>query len=217
MKCYSYKKLLTTRQQAAVSRLYVRQRLPAAETAKRLRLAVFRVTRFLRGGGLLRPQGDHSSPQKISLAERQKLEAEMPTTLDAILARKYGVSRERIRQIRRELGHPSSQVIRHQWTLRDRAQRRQKKKLARELRRANFLAAINLLSKRWMSGLPVSELAREYGVRNNTVQCRISHYRKQFPEKFPFRLDEHRVQGKLARRARELWQQQLRSKRLLAM
>jgi hypothetical protein len=102
------------------------------------------------------------------------------------------------------LGVPSSRVISHQRTLRARAERRQQHELARELRRqrrrANQLSIVNSFSKRWISGAPVPELAREYGIGPKTFLCRISRYRKQFPEKFPFRRAELTQEGKRARK-----------------
>src|ERR1017187_5602440 len=166
MKSYKYKKPLTARQQAAILRLYVRQRLPTPETAKRLQLSVDRVVQFLRERGVLRHQGP-ATPSKLSLAARQKLEGELATTMNAVLARKYGVSGERIRQIRQQLGSPSSQIVRHAWGVRARAKRREQERLAVELRqqqrRAKWLVAVNRLSKRWKSGVLVAELVQESG------------------------------------------------------
>ena len=110
----------TARQAAAILRLYVQQCLPSPETAKRLRLPMSRVVRFLRQQDVLRTQGGPGIPRRISLAARRRLESELPTTRDVVLARKYGVSKERVRQIRRGLGYPSSQILRHEGTIRAR-------------------------------------------------------------------------------------------------
>jgi hypothetical protein len=191
MKCYKYKKPLTARQQAVILRLYVQQRLPTPETAKRLRLPVFLVVRFLRKRGVLRRQGGLGIPRKISLAARQNLEGELATTMDVVLARKYGLSRERIRQIRQQLGGPSSQVVRHAWVVRARATRREQETRARELRQqqrqAKRLLAVNRLSKRWKSGVLVAELAQEFGFTRASMHTHIRRLRKQVPEKFPYR------------------------------
>jgi hypothetical protein len=190
MKSYKYKKPLTARQQAAILRLYVQQRLSTLKTAERLQLSVDRVVQFLRERGVLRHQGP-AKPSKLSLAARQKLEDELATTMDVVLARKYGLSHERIRQIRQQLGYPSSQIVRHAWAVRTRAKRREQKRLARELRqqqrRAKRLLAVNRLSKRWKSGARVVELAQEFGYTRAFMRLRICKLRKQFPEKFPFR------------------------------
>ena len=190
MKCYKYKKPFTARQQAAILRLYVQQCLPSPETAERLRLSVDHVKQFLRERGVLRHQGP-ATPSKLSLAARPKLEGELATTMDVVLARKYGLSHERIRQIRQQLGYPSSQIVRHAWAVRTRAKRREQKRLARELRqqqrRAKWLLAVNRLSKRWKSGVLVAELAQEFGHTRGSMHTYIVRLRKQFPEKFPFR------------------------------
>jgi hypothetical protein len=192
MKHSKRRKPFTARQQAAILRLYLQQRLSTAETAKRLRFTVDPVIRFLRKRGVTRGQGrPRGTPTKISVAARQHLEGELATTMDVVLARKYGVSRERIRQIRQELGYPSSQVIRRAWTIRAQAERRKQEKLALELRRrqrrAKRLLAINRLSKRWKSGVLVAELAKEIGYTLRSMHTHIRRLRIQFPEKFPYR------------------------------
>jgi hypothetical protein len=185
-----YKKPLTALQEAVILRLYVRRRLPTPETAKRLRLPVHLVVRFLHKRGVLRHQGP-ATPRKLSVAARQNLEGELATTMDGVLARKYGLSRERIRQIRQQLGYPSSQIVRHARAVCAQAKRREQKKLARELRqqqrRATRLLAVNRLSKLLKSGVLVAQLAQEFGVTRAALQVHICRLRKQFPEKFPHR------------------------------
>jgi hypothetical protein len=192
MKRSRQKKLFTAREEAAILRLYVRQQLPAAETATRLRLTPDRVVNFLRQRGVMRRQGSPpGTPRKISMAARQNLERELPTTMDVVLARKYGLSRERIRQIRGELGCPSSRILRRAWSARARAKRQKQEKLALELRRrqrrARRMLVINRLSKRWKSGMPVAELAREVSYTLDSMHTQIGRLRKQFPKKFPYR------------------------------
>src|ERR1017187_9771269 len=128
MKSYKYKKPLTARQQAAILRLYVQRRLPSLKTAKRLRLPESLVVGFLRKRGMLRHRGP-ATPSKLSLAARQKLEGELATTMDVVLARKYGLCRERIRQIRQQLGYPSSQIVRCALAVRAQSKRREQEKL----------------------------------------------------------------------------------------
>ncbi|MGD0060084.1 MAG: hypothetical protein ABSD58_11770 [Verrucomicrobiia bacterium] len=185
-----YKSPLTARQRAAILRLYEQQRLPCAKTAKRLRLSVRLVVGFLRKRGVLRRQGP-SIPRKLSLTARQKLEGEFATTLDVVLAKKYGLTKERIRQIRQEAGYPSSQVFRHALTVRAQAKHREEKQRVRELRlqqrRARRLLAVNRLSKRWKAGVPVAKLAQEFGYTLGYMSLRIHRLRKHFPGKLPFR------------------------------
>lgn len=187
-----YKKPLTARQQAAILRLYVQQHLPPAKMAKRLRLSVALVVRLLRKRGVLRRRGrPPGTPIKLSVAARKKLGGELATTMNRDLARKYGVSRERVRQIRQELGYPSSRVVRRAWAARARAKRQKQEKLVLELRqqqrRAKRLLAVSRLSKRWKSGVLVAKLAQELGVTRAYMHVRIVRLRKQFPEKFPCR------------------------------
>jgi hypothetical protein len=190
MKCYKYKKPFTARQQAAILRLYVQQCLPSPETAERLRLSVDHVKQFLRERGVLRHKGS-TTPRKLSLAARQKLEGELATTMDVVLARKYGLTRERIRQIRQQLGYPSSQIVRCALAVRAQSKRREQEKLALELRkqqrRAKRLLVVNRLSKRWKSGVLPEELAQEFGYTRGGLYTTICKLRKQFPQKFPIR------------------------------
>jgi len=187
-----YQRRLTARQQATILRLYVQQRLSYTETAKRLPLSVDLVVGFLRKRGVLRRRGRQpGTPQKLSVAARKNLEGELATTMNVVLARKYGVSHERIRQIRQELGYPSSRVLWNAWVARTRAKRQEQEKLVRELRqqqrRAKRLLAVNSLSQRWKSGTPVAKWAEEFGVTRAYMHQRIGRLRKEFPEKFPFR------------------------------
>ncbi|MGD0057957.1 MAG: hypothetical protein ABSD58_00925 [Verrucomicrobiia bacterium] len=136
-------------------------------------------------------RGSSDGRRRLSWADRLRLERELATNMDVDLARKYGLCRERIRQIRQELGYPSSRVIRHAWAIRLQAKRREQEKLACELRRqqrrAKRLQAVNRLSKRWKSGVSVAKLAQEYGYTCGYMYNRLGRLRKQFPEKFPFR------------------------------
>lgn len=196
MKPHTARKPFTARQGAAILRLYVQQWLPTTETAKRLRLPISYVVRFLRARGVLRCQGGPGIPRKLSPAARRKLVSQLATTPNAILARKYGVSRELVRQIRQQLGYPSSRTVRREWALRARAERQERERLARQRARAlqqqqrqtEKLLAINQLSERWRSGALVSELAQEYQVKTGTMNVRVGRLRIQFPEKFPYRI-----------------------------
>jgi transposase len=129
---------LTKREQAAVARLYVQQGLTAREAAKRLRLDPYLVIGFLRDRGVLRNRGT----SKLSAADRRKLVNELATTIDADLARKYGLTRERVRQIRKESGCLPTWVRRR----RDRLARQERDERARralELQRRAVLAALS--------------------------------------------------------------------------
>jgi hypothetical protein len=214
-----YQPPLTKRERAAVLRLYVRERLTVAKTAEQLQLTEYRVAQFLHSRGVVRPRG--SGLKKFSPEGRRELESELATTTDVVLARKYGVSHVRIGEIRRQLGYPLSHTVRHQQALRAQAERREQKRLARALRQRQRAAAIDRLSERWRAGVPVSELAQEYGIRPVTMSWRISYYRRLSPEKFPYRggmswrAEDPQVRAKRReqrKRAREL----RRQRRLLA-
>jgi hypothetical protein len=181
----------TKRKQAALLRLYLGQHLPAPDTARRLGLDPLQVREFLRARRLLRGRGNPGVPRKLTVSSRQELISQLPVTTDVVLARKYGVTRENVRQIRQRFGYPSSRIIRSQQMARARAKREQQERraveLRRQLRRAKRLQAANRLSKRWKSGAPISVLAREFGILRSSMQTRISRIRKEFPGKIPLR------------------------------
>ncbi len=194
-------KLFTPRQTTAILRLYVQQRLPTLETARRLHLNESRVVRFLHQRGVMRPAGNPGISWKLVPAIREKLKRELPTTPSSMLARKYGVSRERIRQIRVEYGAPSGREVQLTWNAKVRQQRREQQQLEnrrrREQRLAQKLVAINHFSARWKSGATLRELAAEKRTTPATIATLIQRLRRMFPEKFPFRLPR----GKRPRRS----------------
>jgi len=182
-------KRFTAQQQAAILRLYVQQRVPGRVTAERLGLSISRVFEFLHDRGVMRPRGYHV--EKLAPAELKQLKRRLLTTQDSVLAQRYGLSRERVRQIRQQMGYPSSQMLRHKVALRAQAKREAKERRDRELRerqrRARRLLVINKLSKFWKSGLRIWELANEYGITPAAFSERIAGARKLYPEKFPYR------------------------------
>ncbi len=213
MKC-SRRKRFTAEQEAAIRRLYCQQQLSGTVAAKRLHLDGNRVYLFLHQQRLLRRRGYRL--QKLGAPEYQQLKKELLTTTDIVLARRYGLGRERVRQIRQGLGYPSSQVLRHEGTIRARAERREQEKLARELRkqqrRASQLPAINRLSARWKAGASLRQLAEEYGVNRACIAVRIGYWRKLYPHKFPRRVAMTSVWRQAReRRWRRYWQTRLPS------
>ena len=189
------RKPLSKRQKTQILKLYLEQRLPAPDTARRLGLDHFQVRQFLRHRGVLRGRGNPGIPTKLSIEGRQRLINELKTVTDVVLARKYSISRERVRQIRQQLGFLSSRVIRREMMARARAERQKQERRAVELRRrqryAKRLLAINKLSKRWKAGTPIAQLAREFGLQRTSMQTHIGRMRRQFPTKFPLRYRMH--------------------------
>ena len=125
MKCSNSSRPFTAQQEAAILRLYVEKRMSGLATAKRLRLDGSRVYQFLHERGVFRPRGYHN--RKLDAAKQKRLESELPTTPNIVLARRYGLSRERVRQIRRELGYRSSRFLQQERVRRARAQRQQRR------------------------------------------------------------------------------------------
>src|SRR5437870_2184569 len=120
---HSLAKPFTSRQTAAILRLYLQRRLTVTATAKRLRLSPHKVGTFLRQRGVARRRGTPGVSRKLVPAIREKLKRELPTTQSSILARRYGVSKERIRQIREEYGAPSGREVQRICSVKARQQR----------------------------------------------------------------------------------------------
>ena len=182
---------LTAAQEAAILDMYLRQLVPIVATARRLGVSLKYAVQFLRGRGLMRSAGNAHTPKKLFPPARQQLEAELPTTTDIVLARKYGVTRGLVWRIRKDLGIRSSRVIRHQQTAPVREKRDEQARLALELRArqraADRLALIERRSVRWLAGVPVVKMAREFAVKPQSLAVWIVIMRARYPEKFPYR------------------------------
>ena len=140
---------LTAKQEAAILDLYLRLKVPGNVIAARLRMPVQHVYQFLQHRGVTRQQGHIF---KLSPEQWQQLKEGLLTTPDATLGRQFGYTRERVRQIRKKLGIPSSRLMRQERDRPARLERQAQRQLVREQRRAVKLAYLDRLSQRWKSG-----------------------------------------------------------------
>jgi hypothetical protein len=174
----------TAKQEAAILDLYLRLKMPGNVIAVRLRVSVNRVYQFLHHRGVTRRSGHIF---RLSPEQWQQLKDSLLTTPDATLGRQFGYTKERVRQIRKELGIPSSRLMRQERAGRARLESQTQRQLVREQRRAATLAYLSRLSKRWKSGLTLRAIAEEDGVSLASIIGRVCEGRKLDPDKFPFR------------------------------
>jgi len=177
---------VTDRQAAAILELYVTQRLSYIATAGRLHIGQPRVRAFLVGRGLLRTQGCAGSYDKLTPTILNQLKDELPTTPNAVLARKYAVSRERIRQVRQKFGYSAGKVIFQEWSQRIRREREAQQQLARQHRLAAKQAFIERLSQLWKTGMSARDIAAAEHRTFFQITRQIMHCRAKFPDKFPY-------------------------------
>ena len=177
---------LTAQQAAAILDLYVTQRQPWLVTAKRLRLSPSQVRSFILDQGVMRPRGGGGNSRKIFPTLLNQLKGELPTTRNYVLAIKYGVTNERIRQIRAELGCVAGKVVAHKLVQRIRRKRQAQAALARQHRLAAKQAFIERLSQCWKSGMSARDSAAAENLPLHHIAGQIMYGRVLFPDKFPY-------------------------------
>lgn len=105
----------------------------------------------------------------------------------AFLSRKYGISRERVRQIASDERTPTGRELQQ----RDAAERKQKyesqKAIRLSLRRMRSAAPREQLSEMWKSGMAMKEIAAQLGTTPAVIGATIGRYRKRWPSQFPYR------------------------------
>lgn len=142
----------------------------------------------VRSRGIYTLRGADHPSSKLSHDQRQSLENELLAGHShGPLARTYGLSRERVRQIAATIGAPSGRQLQ----LLRRAKRRRKKEEARRKRaeqRAKEREERYALWRRlWAEDLPIAEMAQRLGLKPGSVSVRIVNLRKQHPDWFPRR------------------------------
>jgi len=185
--------------QAEILRLYRDPRTTGTQIANQLHLNQTSVYDFLRRAGVLRTQG--CTNNKLTPTQREQLIKDMATMHNTALVQRYPLTRDRFRQIRRELGLPSSRVLIHAAAERrqadrqerercEREQARQRRDQHRQQQRTAELLLVNRVSDRWLVGAPTTALALECGVTKACLSSRIRIWRERYPEKFPTRRPE---------------------------
>jgi len=142
----------------------------------------------------LRPAGDYTRPgsehphAKLTKEQVDQLHADLRANVShKPLSIKYGVSRERIRQIAQTLGTPTGRELRAMKkskklaeTAKERQERQSKQSRAKYLR-------YSLWRSMWAEGLHIRDMAVRLGTTPGTVSHRIAMLRRVHPGWFPLR------------------------------
>lgn len=133
-------------------------------------------------------RGSNHPSAKLSASDLVELEAELLAGRShGELAARYGVSRERVRQIGQRIGSPSGrelQLLRRAEKAREREMQRQ---LRHERRKCEHVERYKPWRELWEKGLRVKEMAKELGLKPGAVSVKIVNLRKDHPTWFPKR------------------------------
>lgn len=142
----------------------------------------------IRGRGHTVCRGSDHPSSKLNKQDRQELEqALLDGQAHGGLARKYGLSRERVRQIALSIGAPTGREIQaRQRQARKERQARRKAELE-AVRRREKERRYRKWSEMWCSGMTTREIAERMKVSPGTVSVRIVNLRKEYPDWFPLR------------------------------
>lgn len=154
---------------------------------------------------------------KLTQEQREELHALIkdPENRFSVLARRFNISRERVRQIAEEIGAPTG-VGRRMVRIRKDAQEKEsalfQRAHAREQQKDEHYAVWRRL---WKEGAKISDIAEYTGLSAKSVGVRITMLRKQHPEWFPYRHSTYEdVPQKLIDRLHELWAQNIPRSRI---
>lgn len=111
----------------------------------------------------------------------------MPTTKNAVLAGMFGVSSERIRQIRKAHGIPSTKTVINLGTASRKIKAAEDKARAAE-RRLKRAALVARLRRSWAEGDAVSVMAKAEGLQITQVWALIAIERGKNRKSFPLRI-----------------------------
>ncbi len=175
--------------------LYLGQGWPINRICERTGESYSRVRRILdekkvaiRGRDSYTLRGSSHPSAKLTANELTELEAELLAGRPhGELATRYGISRERVRQIGERIGSPSGRDLQ----LLRRAERARERELKRkerdERRRREHVVRYEPWRRLWDNGLTVKEMAEELGLQPGAVSVRIVNLRKAHPDWFPKR------------------------------
>jgi len=142
----------------------------------------------IRGPGLALETGSVLPSAKLNPEARRCLEEELIAGhRHAQLARRYGVSRERVRQIAKRIGTPTGRQLQVRDIDRRQAKAVKRREEAQERRNAKKEAFYAPWREMWAAGMPVKEMAARLGLSVGSIGVRTVGLRKQYPEWFPRR------------------------------
>ncbi len=143
---------------------------------------------IIRGpGGRVPPGAEHPSA-KLQPERRRELEALLlQGHRHTWLAKHFDISRERVRQIAREIGSPTGKEL-HDKARADRQLQAEAARAKRlEERRVRREEEYDVWRKLWACGKTITEIAHALHLQPGSVSVRIVLLRKKYPEWFPRR------------------------------
>lgn len=154
---------------------------------------------------------------KLTQEQRDELHTMImdPENRFSALARRFNISKERVRQIAEEIGAPTG-VGRRMVRIRKDAQEKEsalfQRVHAREQSKEEHYAVWRRL---WKDGAKITEMASYLGLSAKSVGVRVTMLRKQHPDWFPYRHSTYEdVPEKLIERLHILWAQNIPRSRI---
>jgi len=144
----------------------------------------------IRGKAVMSPKGSRHPSSKLSEDQRNQLllDLQLGQTSHNELAKHYGISRERVRQIAKEHSCPSGRDI-AEYRREQREDARQTRVMERKiLARRRYEHRYLVWRDLWADGKSIADIAAIMGTTVGTVGVRIAEIRKKFPDWFPYRL-----------------------------
>lgn len=144
----------------------------------------------IRGKAVMSPRGSRHPSSRLSEDQRNQLllDLQLGQTSHNELAKHYGISRERVRQIAKEHNCPSGRdIAAYRREQRDEAKQTyimERKIQAKRRYEHRYLVWRDL----WSQGKSIADIAAIMGTTVGTVGVRIAEIRKKFPNWFPYRL-----------------------------
>lgn len=155
---------------------------------KCLRAILIRQGVKIRGRGEYSKIGSDHPMAKLTKENLEQLKEDLKELHShSELARKYGVSRERIRQLALKFGFPSGRERNKLIKKKKREQRAATIQEAKDLRKQAREDRYKYWSTLWQQGLSIKEMAKRLGLKHTSVGVRIVSLRQMHPDWFPLR------------------------------
>jgi transposase len=198
----SKKLQLTSGSEEEVLNLYVRQRMSIKRTSKISGVSYHSIRKILEAHNVHIRGSDYSRASnpppstRLDLSQYQSLLIELESGgRHAPLGRKYGISRERVRQIAQREGMTAGRVLQRRDAQIRRDKEEAKKALSRRMRELNSEDARNRMSALWMAGKSMEEigvelaaiLGRDTPITPGVIGSALARYRTRWPSLFPYR------------------------------
>jgi len=168
--------------------LYLQEELPISAITDMTGLGYMSVRRILeanrlpvRGRGVYTLKGADHPASRLTREQRAVLDDELMQGLShSRLSEKYGISRERVRQIAQAIQAPTGRELQRLRRERRDQERRRRQAERADKRQENFENGYQKWREMWDEGLIIPEMARRLGLKPGSVSVRIVHLRKEF-------------------------------------